>query len=260
MAPTPDLVIVTGAGRGIGRSIAKALSKHTSILCISRTERASETAFDIRVNGGEAESLALDLADYEAAGPRLSEWFAARTFRRIAGVFAAATLGPCGPLHSNDISAWDQAFRVNVWGNLAVARSVLAENRRHGFGRLLFFAGGGAAYAYPAFPAYAASKAALVRIVENLHEDMKDQADFATAILAPGAVETDTLALVRASGAEVRTTVPIEEPTAFATDFILSERCGFSGRFVHVRDEWQRYLNSGEQIQSPNLWKLRRVE
>jgi NADP-dependent 3-hydroxy acid dehydrogenase YdfG len=161
---------------------------------------------------------------------------------------------------NSNIGDWDRAFKINVLGNLAVARALLPVQIQHRFGRLLFFAGGGAAYAYPMFPAYAASKSALVRIVENLHEDLKDKGDFATAILAPGAVETDTLATVRASGAEVRTTVNISEPTAFAREFILSETCSFSGRFVHVRDTWPQWLNSNQAMPGKDLWKLRRVE
>jgi NAD(P)-dependent dehydrogenase (short-subunit alcohol dehydrogenase family) len=253
-------VVVTGAGRGIGRSIAESLGRHSFVLCVSQTERAFETAARIRADGGQAEGIAIDLADVEAAQASVTTWLGAHRFSRIAGVFAAAVLGPRGPMATSELAEWERTFRINVWGNLAVARAMLPIQIEHGFGRLLFFAGGGAAYAYPVFPAYAASKAALVRIVENLHEDLKDRGDFATAILAPGAVETDTLAIVRASGAEVRTTVPIEEPTAFAKEFVLSKSCAFSGRFVHVRDVWPQYLNSEETILNRDLWKLRRVE
>ena len=256
----PDLVVVTGAGRGIGKAIALQAAKSSFVLCISRTDSALETAECVRTAGGKAEGLVLDIEDYKAAEARVGEWIANSSFMRIAGVFAAAILGPQGPLMDSNLGDWDRAFKINVLGNLAVARALLPAQKQHSFGRLLFFAGGGAAYAYPMFPAYAASKTALVRIVENLHEDLKGEGDFATAILAPGAVETDLLASVRASGAEVRTTVDISEPTAFAREFILSENCSFSGCFVHVRDNWPQWLNSNRALPGKDLWKLRRVE
>jgi len=256
----PDVVVVTGAGRGIGRAIAEDMALFAPVLCISQSQGALETAAQIREGGGQAEGMVLDLGDFAAAELRVGTWIRQSGFTRVGGVFAAATLGPLGPMATSDLSRWDETFRVNVLGNLAVARGLLTVQMAHGFGRLLFFAGGGAAYAYPEFPAYAASKAALVRIVENLHEDLKAAGDFATAILAPGAVETDMLAAVRATGAEIRTTVAIEEPTAFAREFLLSQRCDFSGRFVHVRDEWKRYLSGEKQTLDRDLWKLRRVE
>ena len=151
-------------------------------------------------------------------------------------------------------------MRTNVLGNLAVTKAALPIMLKNKYGRLVFFAGGGAAYAYPIFPGYAASKTALVRAVENLHEDLKDAGDFAVAILAPGAVETDTLTRVREHGGYVRTTVPIEEPVEFVHQFLTAGKCGFSGCFVHVRDDWQKLLNSDNRLTAKDLWKLRRVE
>jgi NAD(P)-dependent dehydrogenase (short-subunit alcohol dehydrogenase family) len=256
----PDLVVVTGAGRGIGRAIAEDAARHSFVLCISKSVAALETAQGISNSGGAAEGIILDLSDFLTAEAVVGEWVRNSRFRRIAAVFAAAILGPQGPLLSSNLSDWNRTFNVNVFGNLAVARAILPVQVETGFSRLLFFGGGGAAYAYPVFPAYAASKAALVRIVENLHQDFDGVGDFATAIVAPGAVETDTLATVRASGAEVRTTVGIEEPVAFAREFILSKSCSFSGCFVHVRDDWRQYLGTNLELPKKDLWKLRRVE
>jgi 3-oxoacyl-[acyl-carrier protein] reductase len=254
-----DLVVVTGAGRGIGRAIAIDQGRSSEVLCISKSERANETAEAIVEAGGSATALTVNLEKPAEAEQVIRAWLKGKRFRRIGGVFAAGRIGPQGPFESMSVGDWEDTFRANVFGNLAVAKAVIQSQRELGAGRLLFFGGGGAAYAYPQFPAYAASKAAMVRIVENLHEDLKNKGDFATVVLAPGAVETDMLAAVRASGAEVRTTVNIEEPVAFARAFLGAESCGFSGRFVHVRDTWVDYLNN-DNVPVADLWKLRRVE
>ena len=260
-ATGPELIIVTGAGRGIGRAIATTLGKSGQhILCISQSAKAMETAQLIRDSGGRADGLVIDLAKYESAETEVSQWLASTRYTRIGVVLAAAILGPSGPLYSTQLSEWERTFQINVLGNLAVVRAILPRQMEASFGRILFFAGGGAAYAYPIFPGYAASKTALVRIVENLDKDLKGSGNFAVAILAPGAVETDTLATVRASGGYVRTTVGIEEPVAFAKAFINSSSCSFSGCFVHVRDTWAESLNVGNNTVREDLWKLRRVE
>lgn len=256
-----DVVIVTGAGRGIGRSIAFEFGKAgVHVLCVSRSENAVVTAAAIRQDGGTADSISVDLADFDEAGGRVGAWLADRSYKRIGMVLAAGMLGPPGSLKGSSLAGWDVAWRVNVLGNLAVVQAALPTMLDHKFGRLVFFAGGGSAYAYPIFPAYAATKTAMVRAVENLHEDLKDRGDFAVTVLAPGAVETDILAAVREQGGHVRTTVAMEEPVGFVRQFVLAESCAFSGCFVHVRDEWAPLLNSSKELARKDLWKLRRIE
>jgi len=257
----PDLVVVTGAGRGIGRSIALHLAAAGAhVLCISRTANAETTATTIRDSGGKADAMVLDIGQYADSQKTLNRWMKGRQYSRISVVLAAAVLGPNAPLHDSSLLDWEKSFKVNVLGNLAVAQTFLQYQISNKFGRILFFAGGGAAYAYPIFPAYAATKTAIIRIVENLHEDLKDKGNFAVAALAPGAVDTDTLAEVRASGGYVRTVVGIEEPTSFANAFVTSSTCAFSGCFVHVRDSWADYLNGHKAEIQKDLWKLRRIE
>ena len=100
----------------------------------------------------------------------------------------------------------------------------------------------------------------MVRVIENLHEDLKDKGDFATVCLAPGAVDTDMLQQVRGAGGYIKTTVSMEEPVGFLDRFLMAESCGFSGCFVHVRDSYVHLLNTGQRIATESLWKLRRIE
>lgn len=258
---TPDLIVVTGAGRGIGKGVALEFGRQgATVLCISRSQNALHTANAIVAAGGKAHSLQVDLSNFQQAGNSLALWLAARPFRRLGIVLAAASLGPPGDLATTSLLEWDLTLRSNVLGNLAIVQAALPQMLQQRFGRIVFFAGGGAAYAYPIFPAYAASKTALVRAAENLHEDLKEKGDFAVAILAPGAVDTDTLSAVRAHGGYVKTTVPMEEPVAFVREFVNAGSVGFSGSFVHVRDDWKTFLDTGRVLEKKDLWKLRRVE
>ncbi len=70
---------------------------------------------------------------------------------------------------------WEKTLKVNLLGNLAVIKATLPTMEQEHFGRIVMFAGGGAAYANPTFPAYACTKTAIVREVENIAEDLKEK-------------------------------------------------------------------------------------
>jgi len=94
--------------------------------------------------------LVLDIEDYKAAEARVGEWIANSSFMRIAGVFAAAILGPQGPLMDSNLGDWTEHSRSTSW--IWPSRGFAAGPEAAWLRRLLFFAGGGAAYAYPMFP------------------------------------------------------------------------------------------------------------
>jgi 3-oxoacyl-[acyl-carrier protein] reductase len=254
-----DIVVVTGAGRGVGRAIALRFGEAgIPVLCIARTETAKATQETIVAAGGVAESYSINLADPAHAVESMAGWMAKKSYRRIGVVLAAGTLGRGGGLHESDLADWSTTFQTNVLGNLAILRALLPRMLETRFGRIVTFAGGGAAYAYPLFSAYAISKAAIVRATENLDVELKGKGDFLTVCLAPGAMDTSMLQQVRAAGGEVRTVVPMSEAVEFVWEFLHAANCGFSGRFVHVRDEWRAWL--GPTPLDNDRWLLRRIE
>ncbi len=256
-----DVVIVTGAGRGIGRSIALDFGKQgIPVLCISKSSNAGNVAKEITNDGGIAESLSLDLSNYETVENEISKWILKTSYKKIGIVLAAAILGPKGPLTNCSLKEWDDCHRVNILGNLAVLKSLFPRMLENKFGRIVMFSGGGAAYANPAFPGYSSTKTATVRIAENIYEDLKDKGDFLITCFGPGAVETDMLKEFRTGGGEVKATTKIEEPVLFVREFINARTCGLSGRFVHVRNSWKEYINSSKTFDDDSMWKLRRVE
>src|SRR5258708_466943 len=257
--PPIEAVLVTGAGRGIGKAIALDLAvSGVHVVCLSKSANADITRDEIMERGGSAESLSLDLSRYAEA--ERAAGTCGEPHQRWGVVLAAGILGPTGSLAETKLEEWRECMELNVLGNLAAVKGLLHRMLAARFGRILAFAGGGSAYAYPLFPAYSASKTAMVRAVENLNKDLEGKGDFAVACLAPGAVETDMLARVREAGAEIKTTTDIAEPVRFAREFLFSTSCGFSGSFVHVRDKWLEYLNNGQTLNTESQWKLRRIE
>jgi NAD(P)-dependent dehydrogenase (short-subunit alcohol dehydrogenase family) len=257
-----DFAVITGAGRGIGRSIAEAVGgAGVQIVCISQSDACTATAETIAHNGGSALAATVDISDLGRCECLVRETVDRCQPKRIGVVLAAATLGtPGGLLDGSALADWDVVYRTNVLGNLAVLRGCLPRMRETGFGRVVALAGGGAAYAYPEFSAYALSKTAIVRAMENADAELRELGNFSFVALAPGAVETDMLAKVRAAGGTVRTTTSVEEAVRFVSHFFAEDARALSGRFIHVRDEWEKHLGPSPPAIPPNHWKLRRME
>ncbi len=260
MTPLPEAhsALVTGAGRGIGRAVALHLAEHTSMSLVltSKSDNAIETARACNaIRAGSARAFAWDLDD---AGPARNHVLAAveAAAGPIALVHAAGVLGPTGDFSGNDVDAWWAAMQTNLLGTVRLVHALLPRMLRDSAGRILLFAGGGAAYGYPRFSSYGTAKAALVRFTETLAMELGDAGPVIT-IMAPGANETDMLAEVRKAGGIVRTTVDIAEPCRAVARLLTEDTRGLHGRFIHVRDEW---TPASAAALADDMWKLRRVE
>ncbi len=258
--PGVETALITGAGHGIGREIALDLGgRGIRVVCVSRTDYSERTAAAIRAAGGSATAFAIDLADFRRTEELLRSWARSARPGRSAAILAAAVLGPQSTGACFDVAGWEETFRVNVLGNLAAVNALLPTMLDTGFGRIVFFSGGGAALPLPVFPAYAASKIAIARIVEHLHQELEQRGDFGVVSLAPGSNPTRTLAAIRAAGGSVRTLCAISESVDFVVRFLSSDVRRLSGRLVHVRDDWS-HLDDVGGTEPADRWMLRRVE
>src|SRR6185436_3072021 len=97
--------------------------------------------------------------------------------------------GPIGPLVDAKPRLWAEAVETNLMGVFHACQAVLPHMIERRSGKIIVLGGGGAAYARPNFSAYAASKAAVVRLVETLAEEVRDQ-NIQVNCLAPGAAYT----------------------------------------------------------------------
>ncbi len=233
----------------------------TRVLCVSRTETCAAVARSIKERGGLAEALPLDISDVDRCEQTVSELIRRLQPERIGVVLAAAVLGaPGGLLHGPPLGQWQDLYRTNVLGNLAVLKACLPHMLATRFGRVIALAGGGSGYEYPEFSAYALTKVAMVRAMENLAVELSDAGDFSFVALAPGAIDTDMLQQVKAGGGVVLTPASIEEPVHFAAAFFTKDPRPLSGRFLHVRDDWASHMADGGPELSADQFKLRRAK
>lgn len=170
-------------------------------------------------------------------------------------VNAAAIFGPGGPFAEMDMAGFAEALQVNLMGSCNLMRWTLPDMQAQGFGRIINFAGGGAAYSYPFFTPYAASKAAIVRLTETIADEIKG-ANVTVNVITPGSVATDMQKEVIRRGGEIRTVTSIEEPVQLILYLAGRDAGHISGRFIHVRDEYR----NPDLFREEQMLKLRRIE
>jgi NAD(P)-dependent dehydrogenase (short-subunit alcohol dehydrogenase family) len=223
------VAIVTGGTRGLGLEIA----------------RAYENAGARVVAAGRSDA---DVTDPEACAALVERAGAVTVLVNNAGV-----LGPAGPLDDNDWDAWVHTVRVNLLGTVAMCRAVVPGMRERGYGKIINVSGGGATGPRPNFSAYAASKAAVVRLTETLAAEL-DGID--VNAIAPGALPTRMLDEVLATGFEQVEPASFERATALAVFLASAASDGIRGRLIAAQwDDW-------ETLRPPlpdDLYTLRRV-
>lgn len=270
---TGRVAIVTGAGRGIGRAIACALTREgANIVAVSRTVAEVEaTAREARSMGRQARAVRADVsceADVEAVVAAALEEFGSIDIL----VNDAGVQGPIGPVADVDRQEWLRAVLVNLGGTFLCTRAVLAEMLRRERGKIINLSGGGATSPRPNFSAYAASKAAVVRFTETVAEEVKICGIQVNAI-APGGINTRMTEAVVSAGlsagkkalAEARRQkeqggASVETVAALAVFLASDASNGITGRLISaVWDDWAGMAAQAEEIMSSDLYTLRRI-
>jgi NAD(P)-dependent dehydrogenase (short-subunit alcohol dehydrogenase family) len=184
----------------------------------------------------------------------------------------AGTFGPIGPLLTNSSEAWVRTVMVNLVGTFLCSQAVLAGMVQRRRGTIINLSGGGAASPRPNFTAYAASKAAIIRLTESVAQEVAAY-NVRVNAMAPGPVFTRLTESIirtgRAAGAEAlreayrqrRGDNPsLSEAVALATFLASDESEGLSGRFISaVWDDWRAIPAQMDRITSSDLYTLRRV-
>lgn len=183
-------VLVTGAGRGIGRAIAVAFAEEgCKVACVSRTlEQVEETARIIRDRGGEALALGADVASEESVGELMNA--AARRLGDIDILVNNAGILTVKSVEETSVEEWDRIMGVNARGPFLCAKAVLPGMIARGDGCIINIASMASLKPYAGQGAYCASKHALLGFSKVLADEMREHGVRVTAI-CPGGVATD---------------------------------------------------------------------
>jgi len=228
------VAVVTGASRGIGEMIARALAGEGYAVCLLARDgsAADRVADEIRSLGRSAAmarsaDVTDDVAVRDAVAAVLSAWGQIDLLVNCAGMIEKEV-----PLWEADVDQWWSVITTNVRGPFLMTRAVVPSMIAAGGGRVINLNSGAGMAERAELSAYTASKSALARVTGSTH-----LAGWAHGIrafdLAPGVVRTRmTLSMAMHRG-RTQWTEP-SDVTNLALALAGGELDAWSGRFVRA--------------------------
>lgn len=263
-------VLVTGAGRGIGKRLAIGFaSAGARVGLLARSKGELDLArLEIEHAGGVAIRILADVNDPEqlaAAVDRMKVQFGG--VRAV--VCAAAVQGYIGPFAASPTKSWMEVIQTNLIGVMSTCRAALPHMIEKRAGKIIAVSGPGATGARPNFGAYAACKAALARFVETLAEEVRDH-NIQVNSMHPGPAYTSmTDEILKAAeragereidaATEVRRTggIPAGRQIELALFLASDESNHISGKLISVNDNWKKLKS---QNLDADFFTLRRIQ
>ena len=187
------VVLVTGAGRGIGRAIALEFAQQQARVAVcARSQRELKDVVDeIEGNGGQALLVTDDLTDRKApariVGHILDQWGPVEVLVNNAGIGSSANPKPVVDF---DDDFWDMTMLVNVTAPYLLTKHVLPDMIKTGWGRIINISSINARVAAIHGAAYAASKHAIAGLTKVVALENAEQGITANAI-CPGVTATE---------------------------------------------------------------------
>ncbi len=259
--------LVTGSSTGIGRALTERLvAGGHRVFGLARSAQAPIAG------PGTLCALACDVSDWPQVASVAAQ--IAAVAPQLDGLVTCAGIqGELGPALTVDPQRWSNTVRVNLDGTYYAIRGfgrMLARSRRT---KIVCLSGGGATKARPNFSAYGAAKTAVVRLVENIAEEMHGQ-PFDINAIAPGAINTRLTAEVLRLGpgivgeAEYATALKQQGGGGGSLDralglieFLLSAKSdGISGRLLAAPwDPWPTLDTQIPILAGSDIYMLRRI-
>lgn len=246
-------VIITGAGRGIGRAYARAMAAEGARVVVndlgvdlggrdSEGSPAGEVVREIRAAGGIAIASDADVSDFEQAGSLVE--LAVAEFGGLDALVNNAAIEFRGEVIDHSSADWDRVMSVNARGSFNCARRAAPVLREQGHGAIVNTTSGAFWEGTEGVAAYAASKAAVFSLTLTLHSELAPLGITSNAI-APNATRTrmvdawiaQLVASGRGSEDEVAAEYGIQAPdnlAALAIALCSGALRGVSGRVFEV--------------------------
>jgi 3-oxoacyl-[acyl-carrier protein] reductase len=267
--------LITGGSQGLGKVIAEHfLREGANVVICSRGEKELLATCDELAKKFPVQKVFAKTCDVSSES-QVNDLvaFALRELGSLqALVLNAGIYGPMGATESVSLDEWKRALEINLYGVLLPSRAAIPHFKKMGRGKIVVLSGGGATNPLPNISAYAASKAAVIRLMETLAEELKSFHVDVNAI-APGALATRLVDEVLAAGAEKvgaaffeknknwkeKGAVPLELGAGVAVYLASAESDGITGKLISAQwDPWEK-LHEFKGDLGGDIYTLRRI-
>ena len=186
------VVIVTGAGRGIGRAVAVAYGQEgASVCCAARTKDQIEgTARQIEAGPGRALAIETDVTDWESVGRMVQATVSEFGGLDIMVVNAGVGLDRRRSVDDSDVADWRTTVDVNLMGAYYSMKAVIPHMKERGAGKIITMGSGNGHKGRVGGSAYGATKAALWMLTRILAQEVWEY-NISVNELIPGPVRTE---------------------------------------------------------------------
>ena len=187
------VAIVTGAARGIGHGIARALAAEGAAVVVADLDEpgARAVAAELAAGGADALALRVDVSSEEDTRRLAEETVAA--YGRIDVLVANAGVAGEGTVVETTLEEWSRVLAVDLTGVFLSCRAVLPTMIAQGSGRIVATGSQLGLRGAPGLVPYCAAKAGVHGLVKALAREVAPHGITVNAI-APGPTDTDILA------------------------------------------------------------------
>lgn len=183
------VALITGASRGIGRTIAENLAHYGAKVVINyanRSEQAAEVVQNVQRNGGEAIAIQADISRPSELESLYQETLV--TFGKLDIVVNNAGIVVTKPIGDVTEADYDQLFSINVKGTYFSCQ--LAAKHLNPNGRIINFSTSVTGQMFPAYSLYAGSKGAVEQFTRQLAKELGKR-NITINSVAPGPINTE---------------------------------------------------------------------
>jgi NAD(P)-dependent dehydrogenase (short-subunit alcohol dehydrogenase family) len=269
--------IITGANQGFGLAVAEGFIKEGAsiVICARNEEKLKQAQHKLSLSLESGQQVIAIKAD--VSSEKEVSMLIAAAIKKLGKIDIlvnnAGVYGPMGAIEDVESSDWIKAVDINLKSVFFACKHIIPHMKKNGGGKIINLSGGGATAPLPRISAYAASKAAVVRLTETLAEECRDFNIDINAV-APGALNTRLLEEVLEAGEEAvgpafykkalqqkdKGGTPMEKGVALCVYLATSESNGISGKLISaVWDPWKNLKEYKEDLQKGDIYTLRRI-
>lgn len=271
------VALVTGASQGLGKEIASAylVAGASVMICGRNPDKLLEAYTELQPLVVSPQKLCSTVMDVSVETDVAAT--VAATLNNLGDchilVNNAGVYGPKGKLENLDWVEWRKAIDINLYGSIMMCRAMLPHFKAQRSGKIIQLSGGGATAPMPNLSAYAVSKAAIVRFVETLAQEL-DGTGVEINAIAPGALNTGMLEEILSAGPEVvgqsfyeksvkqkeNGGTSLSKASALAIFLATEQSNGISGKLISaVWDNWAQWPEHLSTLNSSDIYTLRRI-